>query len=296
MFYVLCDIDLNMKRNILLVILVSITFGFSQEILHTETYPDGNIKRISFHQKTNEKIEITRLEEFYPNGRPLLTGNYKNGVRHGLWVHMYENGLKKEEQQYSGDKQYQNKWYESGQIEEEGHFFKDDSGITCHNFIRYYETGSKMKELYHYNSNERVFSTWNENGLMKSQEWNDIYTIDFNEDGTIRYEATYWAGIADVMHKSYDNGVLVDKGFFQNNCHEREPIYTESGVVDDIGNRIKCPEEYLIGWEGSWIFRYDNGNKMIERIYIEGSLLEKNCWEESGNECECGQYWWDGCK
>ena len=45
-----------------------------------------------------------------------------------------------------------------------------------------------------------------------------------------------------------------------------------------------------------WIFRYDNGNKMIERIYREGSLLEKKCWEESGNECECGQYWWDGCK
>lgn len=62
---------------------------------------------------------------------------------------------------------------------------------------------------------------------------------------------------------------------------------------------------YLNGKEdGLWTYWYENGQKGSEVTYTDGKEgglqtnfhLDKECWNEDGNVCECGQYWWEGCK
>ena len=62
---------------------------------------------------------------------------------------------------------------------------------------------------------------------------------------------------------------------------------------------------YLNGKEdGLWTYWYENGQKNSEVTYTDGKEsglgtnwhIDKECWDEDGNECECGQYWWKGCK
>ena len=56
--------------------------------------------------------------------------------------------------------------------------------------------------------------------------------------------------------------------------------------------------------DGLWTYWYENGKKSSEITYEDGKEdklwnywhVDKECWDEDGNECECGQYWWEGCK
>jgi antitoxin component YwqK of YwqJK toxin-antitoxin module len=48
--------------------------------------------------------------------------------------------------------------------------------------------------------------------------------------------------------------------------------------------------------DGLFTFWYENGQKERERTYRDGELIVAECWDEDGNECECGENWWEGCK
>ena len=69
-------------------------------------------------------------------------------------------------------------------------------------------------------------------------------------------------------------------------------ILDEDEIMDEDGKR-----------NGLWTYWHENGQKGSEVTYMdreEGVLqinfhLDKECWDEDGNVCECGQYWWFRC-
>ena len=48
--------------------------------------------------------------------------------------------------------------------------------------------------------------------------------------------------------------------------------------------------------DGLLTYFYENGQKYLEKTYKDGKEISSKCWDKDGNECECGQYWWAGCK
>ena len=54
-----------MKKILLIVLLLS--FGFSQQIIHTETYENGNIESITYYKETQNGIEKVKYKEYDKN-------------------------------------------------------------------------------------------------------------------------------------------------------------------------------------------------------------------------------------
>jgi len=89
-----------MKKTFLIISLLFLSVGFCQQIIHTETYEDGNIKSITYHKKSRTGIEKVKYEEYYENGQKKWEGTYKDGKEDGLWTYWDENGQKKSEITY----------------------------------------------------------------------------------------------------------------------------------------------------------------------------------------------------
>ena len=117
-----------MIRYIIVISLLIDSVGFSQEIIHTETYENGYIHKITYHKKqvfTHEGKSIdvispVKMEEYYKNGvlykvetYSLFPGKYllsrtkwyieaqkksvetyKDGEESGKWTQWYDNGQK----------------------------------------------------------------------------------------------------------------------------------------------------------------------------------------------------------
>jgi len=47
--------------------------------------------------------------------------------------------------------------------------------------------------------------------------------------------------------------------------------------------------------DGLWTTWYENGQKMGEETFKDGVVISEKCWDEDGNECECGYYVSRGC-
>ena len=87
--------EYKMKKTALYIILFS--FGVSQQVTHTETYDNGNIKSITYHRKTRNGIENIKSEEYYNNGKKHTESFYKDGSLHGKFRIWYKNGVKQSE-------------------------------------------------------------------------------------------------------------------------------------------------------------------------------------------------------
>jgi len=110
-----------MKRLLPIVLFISV--GLSQQIIHTETYENGNIKSITSHKETRNRIEKVKEVEYYEKGQKESEIHYKDGKVDGLWTIWWENRQKKEERTYKDGKPdglYTN-WDENGQKEEGVH-------------------------------------------------------------------------------------------------------------------------------------------------------------------------------
>ena len=58
----------------------------------------------------------------------------------------------------------------------------------------------------------------------------------------------------------------------------------------------KIEETWKDGWEdGLWTWWYENGQKQYEGTYKDDEGISSKCWDEEGNECECGENWREGC-
>ena len=69
--------------------------------------------------------------------------------------------------------------------------------------------------------------------------------------------------------------------------------------------QIRLQGKYINGQKDSlWTFWYKDGVIASKYYYdnetIDGEIMEwhidKECWNENGNECECGEHWWSKCK
>jgi len=82
-------------KKILLIILF-ISVGFSQQLTKVvETYENGNIKSITSHKETRNRIEKVKYVEYYRNGQKLKEETYKGGKEDRSWTSWYKNGQKK---------------------------------------------------------------------------------------------------------------------------------------------------------------------------------------------------------
>ena len=293
-----------MKNTTLLILLSLFIISCGEKIREeiTERYDNGKMKTImKFIGEGSEEVMIEKLV-YSQSGDTLVLENYNSkGEKDGKWIGYIDDSFVKRNYK---DGELDGKWtfwYENGQKKEKRFYKLTDEGFFTNIGTIWYPNGREWKSTF-YIGKERVTTLWYENGIMQSQFWSDIannsaysYEIHFNQDGKIHYEAIYWASLGDVMYRGYEDGKLIDKGWF-GNCYENEFAYDLNGVYVGTGEEVKCPEELFRVWQGTWTIRHNNGNKKIERVYKDGDLLAKTCWDEYENECACGEYWWEGCK
>ena len=137
------DKELEMKNHLIISLLI-LSVGVSQQIIHTNTYDNGNISSISYHNKTSNGIEKIRYEAYYENGQKKQEGDYKDGKGYGLWTWWDENGQKEREGTYKDGKGYGlwTSWYENGQKYERNLNDGKRDGLTT----EWYSNGTKKYE------------------------------------------------------------------------------------------------------------------------------------------------------
>ena len=102
-----------------------------------------------------------------------------------------------------------------------------------------------------------------------SQKLSEV--IETYENGNIK-SITY--------HKETQNGIeKVKYKEYRKNGTKREEETFKNGEKD-----------------GLWTSWYENGNKKRVENYKDGKSNSQNCWDEDGDECECSEYSWEGCK
>ncbi len=92
----------------------------------------------SILEKTSEKQEVVH----YPNGNKKLTGQYRNGERHGVWTSWYKDGSIKSELRFRNGKRhgFYKTWYRNGKIRYEGQYHHGERTGTW----KYYEKNGDL--------------------------------------------------------------------------------------------------------------------------------------------------------
>ena len=78
-------------------------------------------------QKANPPVTDGNYSEFYPNGTVKIKGQFKDGVRTGLWIAYYDNGNKWSENYYTKGKRngHTVSFYRNGAIRYVGEYKAD---------------------------------------------------------------------------------------------------------------------------------------------------------------------------
>jgi len=222
-------VDLDMIDRITLLLFLSI--GLSQQ-----EYNSNELVQMDnglWTKKLSDEPISGKVYGYFGEIKPLKKihkGNLLNGKKEGNWKSFYHStGKKKDEENYKDGNLdgLRTEWYENGNLKSITSHKKTRNRIEKIKYVEYYENGWKESE-----GNE-----WNEN--MK--DWN---------------EWTEW----------YENG-------------------------QKSSERIWDEKE-----DGLWTYFYENGQKYLVKTYKDGKEISSNCWDKDGNECECSQYWWGGCK
>ena len=122
---------IKMKNRIIISILF-LSVGFSQQLAKVvETYENGNIKSITSHKETRNRIEKVKYVEYYENGQKSEEVKFKDGKIDGKGTRWYENGNKREEVKFKDGKEdgLVTRWHENGQKEFEI-TYKDGESIS----------------------------------------------------------------------------------------------------------------------------------------------------------------------
>ena len=119
----------------------------------------------------------------------------------------------------------------------------------------------------------------------------DVFSLDKN--GEIEEEKTLKNGIVwnGKWTEWYENGQKKLEGTFKDG--ERDGLYTF--WYDNVQKQFEgiYKEGERNGLSTNW---YENGQKKVEVSFKDGEFISSKCWDEDGNECECGENWWEGCK
>ena len=144
-----------MKR--ILVILLLLNIGFTQELIPaiTEFYDNGMPKEISYYQRVEKKIILTKTISYHSNGQIWIEKNYKDGELDGKWT-LYDdkNGQIRREGNYK-DGEWDGKWiwyYRNGQIEWEGNYKDGELDGKC----TYYNEDGTIQKVENYKDGKLI--------------------------------------------------------------------------------------------------------------------------------------------
>jgi len=190
-----------MKKTLLIVLLLS--FGFSQQITHTTTYDNGNIKSITYHKETRTRIEKVKYREYYENGQKSSEETYKDGKEDGKWTGWHKNGQKKSEGTYK-DGIKDGKWIHSTDIGNGKYEVKYTKGnidlVTFTDNLGQTYSGIPVNEepkadgQYLYQEHEYNFSKYPEAfATIKNGELDGLHT-EWYKKGQKEFEVTYKDG------------------------------------------------------------------------------------------------------
>ena len=74
-------------RNYFIISLLFLSFGFCQQIIHTTVYENGNIKSITYYNKTRNGIEKVKYEQYFKNGQKMEEVTFKDDKQVGKWTY-----------------------------------------------------------------------------------------------------------------------------------------------------------------------------------------------------------------
>ena len=198
-------------KNYLIISLLILSVGFCQRLSEViETYENGNIKSITYHKKTRDGIEKIKYEEYWGNGKNKLRGNYKDGIRDGLWTFW----------DYHDGKEYKGNEGEVIDI--------DEIPINFNGTLFWWDTDRKGdgKE---YIENHFTIKDGKLNGLMT--EW--------DKNGYKRFESTYKDWKEGVVGREWD--------YYRNGQKRSETTYKDGELISSEcwdRNGIKLEECY----------------------------------------------------
>ena len=158
-----------------------------------------------------------------------------------------------------------------------------------------------------------------EDGLMYHPDTKELYSGDVFKNylgGKTEFEGSYKDGIKDGLYTGwYESGQKEFEGTYKNGekdgkwtkwyedgRKEHEKTYKDG---DKTGvwtwwflNGQKISEQtYKDGLlDGLYTWWHKNGQKKWETTFKDGQLIFVKCWDEDGNECECSEYLYQGCK
>ena len=181
-----------------------------------------------------------------------------------------------------------------------GKMFKenDDKPYTGLVFDLYRTTGNKsLVGRYKDGLRNGKWSWWNvenkmdSSGTYKDGNQNRKWTYWY-ENGEKWKEGTYKDGKKHGLWTEwFENGQKKSEGTYKDGERDGLNTYWYENGQKKIEGTWKDGEK-----DGFWTYFYENGQKYLEKTYKDGKEISSKCWDKDGNECECGQYWWAGCK
>ena len=225
-----------------------------------EVYENGEIKSIKNESKKTGWFESGIKEREY---------FLKENKVHGLSTLWFESGNKYSETMYEDDKRngLRTTWYENGQKLIEGYFINGKAeGLQT----RWYENGNKMQEKNLKAGKEDGKQTdWYENGHKKRE----VST----QDGVLAMKITNW----------YDNGQMrasysckdglpdgVASGWEKSGKEFHAGSFVDGNgfliTLQENSNNKRTEVHFKDGIQVSLTYWYENGNKDMEAIYVDG--------------------------
>ena len=179
-----------MKRLLLIVLPLFISFGYSQSINDEKLIKKGRLK---YHPDTKE-LYSGKVFQNRMGGEKDFEGSYKDGEKDGLWTDWYENGQKKYERnyKYGFDIGSWTSWYDNGQKKSEGNYKPDalGNGMSDGLATSWWDNGQKQSER-NYKDGKSIGSaiSWHKNGQKsyeaKYKDGKEISSKRWNEDGQV---------------------------------------------------------------------------------------------------------------
>ena len=260
-------------------------------------------------EEFKDDIKAGKTRIFYANGKIHFLISYYKGKPDGdsyeyaedstiITITRYRTGIVEKSEKinrYDEDKKKEGKWvefYETGQIKNESVYRSD----VLDGYVKRYEKNGNLLEIEKYSAGKKI---------KKPSELKELqFYKSFHENGTIKFEGSYWDQIPHGYHYYFsadqksDTALIYMEGFLQ----EKGPVDKEkrkigwwqefylSGEIKAEGyykNGIKsgCWKYYFLSGKteqqgcftanglqtGKWIWYYENGNVLREEDYSDGS-------------------------
>jgi len=213
----------------LLFILLAFTYvscnSDTKEI--TETYPNGNPKKIEYFRQKDSFKEKVKEEAFFINKKIKYKGIFKDNQASGKWKYWYENGKLFSEKEIKNKistgwkifnkdgKPFMDKSYKLNVVEEYINgapyhvIFSKKEDKYIHEYFFHPDFQLQMQGASLNNNREGKWTYWYENGNTWSVGYykngiNDSTRTVWYENGKIRYEGKYREGNEVGIWKFYD--------------------------------------------------------------------------------------------